>query len=170
MQNRMIWFDRKFDFILSVELYPMTVERLRGTPARLEDKMSGLSTEVLTHKDGNSWSIQEQIGHLIVLEKIWDRRADDFLQGKEHLSPADLSNAETKETDFHKEAIEDLLKRFRSDREKLVEKLDRFNLESAARSALHPRLNKPMRVIDLAYFVAEHDDHHLAKMTDLIAL
>jgi hypothetical protein len=24
-----------------------------------------------------------------------------------------------------------------------------------------------MRVIDMAFFVAEHDDHHLARMTDL---
>jgi len=170
MQNTMIWFDRKFDFNLPVELYPMTVERLRGTPARLEDKVSGLSTEVLNHREGDSWSIQEQIGHLIVVEQLWDWRVDDFLQGKQDLSSADLSNSETKNTDFHKEAIEDLLKRFRSVREKLVERLDRFNLESAARSALHPRLNKPMRVIDLAYFAAEHDDHHLARMTDLIKL
>jgi len=37
--------------------------------------------------------------------------------------------------------------------------------ELVERSAFHPRLKKPMRIIDLAFFVAEHDDYHLAKIT-----
>ena len=39
------------------------------------------------------------------------------------------------------------------------------DLERAAR---HPRLGTPMRVVDLAYFVAEHDDHHLARLRELL--
>ena len=35
--------------------------------------------------------------------------------------------------------------------------------------AWHPRLDRPMRVIDLAIFAAEHDDHHLARITELLA-
>jgi hypothetical protein len=38
---------------------------------------------------------------------------------------------------------------------------------AAARTAHHPRLDRPMRVMDLAVFVAEHDDHHLARITEL---
>ena len=30
-----------------------------------------------------------------------------------------------------------------------------------------PRLGTPMRLVDLAFFVAEHDDHHLAQITFL---
>jgi hypothetical protein len=37
-------------------------------------------------------------------------------------------------------------------------------------SALHPRLKTPMRIIDLFLFVAEHDDHHLARITELARL
>jgi hypothetical protein len=37
-----------------------------------------------------------------------------------------------------------------------------------ARSMLHPRLKKPMRLVDHLHFAAEHDDHHLAKIWDLI--
>jgi hypothetical protein len=33
---------------------------------------------------------------------------------------------------------------------------------------LHPRLNQPMRVVDLLFFVAEHDDYHLARISELI--
>jgi hypothetical protein len=35
------------------------------------------------------------------------------------------------------------------------------------RTALHPRLKRPMRLVDLCFFVAEHDDHHLATVTRL---
>jgi hypothetical protein len=35
------------------------------------------------------------------------------------------------------------------------------------RAAKHPRLGKPMRLIDLVLFVAEHDEHHLARITQL---
>ncbi len=36
---------------------------------------------------------------------------------------------------------------------------ENFNLILSI-SARHPRLMQPMRMIDLLYFVAEHDDHH----------
>jgi|GEM_PF-4393916 len=35
-------------------------------------------------------------------------------------------------------------------------------------TALHPRLKTPMRIVDLAYFVAEHDDHHLSRIRELV--
>jgi hypothetical protein len=33
---------------------------------------------------------------------------------------------------------------------------------------LHPRLKQPMRLVDHLYFVAEHDDHHLARIWEMI--
>ena len=35
------------------------------------------------------------------------------------------------------------------------------------RAAHHPRLDKPMRLIDMVFFAAEHDDQHLASITEL---
>ena len=58
--------------------------------------------------------------------------------------------------------------RFRSERSRLVNELERFDRDGAARAAQHPRLAQPMRVIDLAFFVAEHDDHHLARITEVL--
>jgi hypothetical protein len=37
-----------------------------------------------------------------------------------------------------------------------------------AHSLLHPRLKEPMRLVDHLFFVAEHDDHHLAWIWKLI--
>jgi len=167
--NSIIWFDRKFGFILPVEMYPIVVERLRGTPARLEEKMRGLSPDILTAKPNDTWSIQEQVGHLGDLYELWDGRIDDFLDGKDRLRPADITNRVTKHAKHNAASIDDLLNRFRTNRTKLVARLEQFDIEGAAMTAQHPRLDQPMRLIDHAFFIAEHDDHHLAKMTDLMA-
>jgi uncharacterized damage-inducible protein DinB len=164
----MIWFDRKFEFTLPVEMFPMVVERLRGAPARLEEKVAYLPEEVLKRKPGDGWSIQEQVGHMADLFELWNGRIDDFLEGQERLRPADITNRVTKNANHNAGSIDELLLRFRANREMLVSRLAEFDIDGAATTALHPRLDQPMRVIDLAFFVAEHDDHHLAKMTDLI--
>ena len=57
MKNSMIWFDRKFNFVLPADLFPMVVERLRGTPARLKEKVASLSTDVRTRRDGDTRTI-----------------------------------------------------------------------------------------------------------------
>ena len=36
------------------------------------------------------------------------------------------------------------------------------------RGASHPRLATPMRLLDIAFFVAAHDDHHLARITEIL--
>ena len=47
----------------------------------------------------------------------------------------------------------------------MLEKLIELNEEDVYKTALHPRLEQPMRTMDLFLFVAEHDDHHLARIT-----
>ena len=89
------WFDRKFEFVMPMELFPVVVERLRGTPARIEDKVRALPQEVLTHRDGERWSIQEHIGHLLDLDELHTGRLDDYLKGEPVLRSADLRNKKT---------------------------------------------------------------------------
>jgi hypothetical protein len=49
-----------------------------------------------------------------------------------------------------------------------VRALDALDLKAAARKALHPRINRPIRLVDMCFFAAEHDDHHLAAIHDLL--
>jgi hypothetical protein len=63
--------------------------------------------------------------------------------------------------------LEPLLAAFRETRQRLVARLDQFEEADFARTALHPRLKEPMRLVDLVLFVAEHDDCHLARITEL---
>jgi hypothetical protein len=48
-----------------------------------------------------------------------------------------------------------------------VERLEGFDADLFARSALHPRLNVQMRLVDMLFFQAEHDDYHLARISEL---
>ncbi len=168
MQNTNIWFDRKFEFDLPAWMFPMIVERLRGAPARLEEKIRGMDHDVLVRREGDGWTILEQIGHLTVVEDLWNGRMKDFREGKTHLRPADLNNTRTKESNFNESDPDELLRVYRESRGEFVRLLDEVEPTNVEQGAHHPRLDKPMRIIDLAYFAAEHDDHHLAKMTDLI--
>jgi hypothetical protein len=53
MVDRTEWIERQFTFGLPLGMYGNVVERVRGTPARLEDLTRGLSTEVLTRREGD---------------------------------------------------------------------------------------------------------------------
>lgn len=167
MVARVEWFKRRFSFELPIEMFANVVERVRGTPARLEDLTRSLSREVLTRRDGDKWSIQEQAGHLLDLESLWMRRLDDFEAGRDPLSAADLTNQKTHEANHNANSIENILAAFRSERMNFVARLDAYDEAAAQRTGLHPRLNTPIRVIDHVFFVAEHDDHHLARISQL---
>ena len=95
-------------------------------------------------------------------------RLDDFEAGFDTLRAADLGNKKTYQAGHNADALAHILFEFREERAKLLRRFDSYDEAFACKSAWHPRLGKPMRVIDLAYFHAEHDDHHLAQITELI--
>ncbi len=150
--------------------FPGIVERLRGTPARLEERVRRLSPRLLTRRPGERWSIQENVGHLGDLEPLWAGRLDDLLAGRGQLRPADLQNRRTHDAAHNDRDLEDLLGAFRAARMATVGRLDVLDSQGLRASARHPRLEQPMTAVDLFLFVAEHDDHHLAGITELVSL
>jgi hypothetical protein len=146
------------------------LERVRGTPARVEDLVSAFSERILTRRDGDRWSIQENIGHLLDLEELFSGRVDDYDAGLHTLRAADMTNRKTHEARHNDEPIQTILSEFRAARIGLVERLETRDPGYFARTALHPRLNIPMRLVDMLYFQSEHDDYHLARISELIRL
>jgi len=161
------WFERKFDFSFSAELYPNLRVRLAGTPARLEELVRQCSPEQLVRKSGGKWSIQENAGHLLDCEPLWLARIEDYLAAVETLTAADLTNRKTHQGNLNARPAEEILAEFRAARMNLGKCLERLEPAVFARTALHPRLKTPMRLVDHLYFVAEHDDHHLARIWEL---
>jgi len=170
MVERTAWIKRQFTFGLPIGMYGSVVERLRGTPAWLEDLVRGLSSDILTRRDGDKWSIQEQAGHLLDLEELGMNRLDDFEAGRDTLAAADMTNQKTHEANHNANTIENILAQFRVERMTFVRRLDSYDKALVQRTALHPRLQQRIRVIDLIFFIAEHDDHHLARISEMTRL
>lgn len=164
------WFSRTFDFSTTENIFPSIIERLAGTPARVEEKLKSIPAEILSVRIDGTWTIKENIGHLTDLEPLWQGRLEDILNGETDLRPTDLQNTATTKANHDAVAIEVLLTNFRNARMKTIELLNNLNEEDIFKSALHPRLKTPMRTMDLFLFVAEHDDHHLARITELVRI
>ena len=162
------WFDRKFDFGVNQNIMPSIIERLEGTPIRLKEKLRIIDSSVYKIKPDGKWSILEHVGHLADLEPLWQGRLDDILSGQKELRPTDLDNKKTTEANHNATPLSELLERVESLRKMTISKLRELDDSDVFKSALHPRLKTPMRTIDLFTFVAEHDDHHLAKITEII--
>ena len=179
MNRAPIWFERKFEFTFPVDLHPNLCARLRGTPARLEEVVRGAAHDVLVKKpvrkpgENEKWAAQEHAGHLLDLEPLWmarvDNYLDDYLTEAAELTAADLSNRKTFEAQHNQRPIEEILAEFRSARLRMASRAEKIDPAIFARARLHPRLKTPMRLVDHLYFVAEHDDHHLAHIWELIS-
>jgi uncharacterized damage-inducible protein DinB len=168
MSQVSVWFERRFDFSFPVELYPNICARLRGTPARLEEVLAAASHELLTWKAEEKWSAQEHAGHLVDLEPLWLTRVEDYVAGSNQLTPTDLNNRKTDEANHNARPMPQILAEFRSARGRLLKRVDELEVSLFARAIPHPRLKTPMRLVDNLYFVAEHDDHHLARIWELL--
>jgi uncharacterized damage-inducible protein DinB len=164
-----LWFDRRFDFTFPASLLPNICARLRGTPARLEEILRDQPGDKLTRKPLQKWSAQEHAGHLLDLESLWLSRVEDYVQGAAQLTATDLRNRKTDEADHNAQPLAQILARFRAARAALLANVSQLDPALHPRTIPHPRLHTPMRLVDHLFFVAEHDDHHLAMIWDLIS-
>lgn len=166
--QRTKWAERKFTFDFPEGWLSNILERLCGTAARIREISSMVSEEEAAMKPNGKWSIKENIGHLSDLEELHEGRIDDFLERKTTLRAADMKNAKTYEANHNSKTADQLLNEFAAKRQRFVSKLEMLDDETLQFRSLHPRLQEPMRPVDVAYFTAEHDDHHLADMRDIL--
>jgi uncharacterized damage-inducible protein DinB len=162
------WLEYEWSFTAPVGLFRALCERLRGTPARLEELLRQAPDGIAARPRADRWSIQEHAGHLSLTERLWHTRFREYLRGEETLTAADMSNAATETARLNEEPLSGVLERFRSARAETLQLLDPLTLDDAARVAHHPRLGVAMRLVDLCTFGAEHDDHHLAIIRGLL--
>jgi uncharacterized damage-inducible protein DinB len=164
------WLKRSFPAIEDNGILPSIIERLSGTPARIDEMVGRVSPDLSVLRPDNKWSIKEQIGHLSDLEPLWLGRLEDILAGLPELRAADLTNQKTNTANHNATETKVLLQNFRNQRQLFVERLINLDDKQLLNVSLHPRLKTPMRIVDLADFVAEHDDHHLASVREILLL
>src|SRR5829696_397103 len=137
--QRIKWTDRRFNFDFPAGIYPEMIERIRGTPARLEELLAGLSPEVLTSQADARWSMQENAGHLLDLESLVSQRVDEYLASHSTLHAADMSNRKTYQASHNNIPVASILNAFRTARHDIVRRLETLDAHVFARAALHPR-------------------------------
>lgn len=161
------WIERTFNFDFPSTKFPDLLERLRGTPARLQELVTGLDVDVLTSRPDSGWTIQENVGHLLDESFLPLQRVEEILSGQSVLVAADMTNRKTHEANHNAKDIHSLLSAYRLERGRLVARLEALDESDWSKSALHPRLQTPMRIVDIAHFDSEHDDYHLARISEL---
>jgi quercetin dioxygenase-like cupin family protein len=162
------WTSRAFAFSFPVERIDVILSRLRGTGARIAAAVRGVVPAALAARRGDGWSVQEHVGHLHDLEALHLLRLDEIARGASTLTAADMANRATWDARHNDVPFAAVLAEFAAGRAELVARLERLDAAGLGRSALHPRLQQPMRAVDVAFFTAEHDDHHVATIEQLL--
>jgi len=144
-------------------MLPFFLERLDGTSARIGRKVQNLEEAILSVKPDNKWSIKQHIGHLAEVDLVANKRIQEMVNGISPMSPAVFEPR-----DYNMWPIEKVLELFRTTRQANLESYEGLREKDLKKCSLHPRLNVLMTPVDLAWFDAEHDDHHLVKINEII--
>jgi uncharacterized damage-inducible protein DinB len=164
MIKKLQWFERKFSFGMPAGMLPFYLERLEGTITRLEEKVKGIGEDILSNKLDGKWSVKQNIGHLAEVDEIALKRIDEITSGISPMSPAVFEPR----GDYNAKPIHEVLNYFRTNRLKNLTKYENLDEGDFTKSSLHPRLKITMTPVDLAYFDAEHDDHHLVRVNEIL--
>jgi len=163
--NRQKWIDHKFETGIDVNWQLNVLCRVQDTAIRLEHHCKDLNNQQLSEIQNDAWSIKEHIGHLVDLEELWNKRFLDFKEKKTELLSADMSNQKTKQAAHNEQSLDALLYNFKTQRENTLRIFNALTDDIKNHQVMHPRIKKTMRPIDLLFFIAEHDNHHIASIT-----
>ncbi len=158
------WFERNLKFGYTAEMLPYFLERLSGTVIRVEQKVRGINDKMLSEKLNGKWSVKENIGHLAEVDGIGNKRVDEMTAGIPIMSPAVFEPK-----DYSTWPIEKVIDLLRKSRTENIRKYQTLTEGQLQKSSLHPRLKVQMTPVDLAWFDAEHDDHHLVRINEIIS-
>ena len=158
------WFDREFKFGQPPSMLPFYLERLSFTAMRIQHKVHQVSEAKLSLQQDGKWSIKQNIGHLGEVDEIANKRIHEMLEGIPTLSPAVFEPKGY----YNRQDINEVIAFFQEGRAKNIALYNSLNEVDLQKSSLHPRLKVMMNPVDLAMFDAEHDDHHLVKINEIL--
>ena len=158
------WFERKFQFGLAPGMLPFFMERLSFTSMRMEQKVRNISDSILSTQLDGKWSVKQNIGHLAEVDEIAMKRIHEMLSGVPQLSPAVFEP----KRDYNGQSIGEVIDYFKKNREDNIALYNSLTEMDLQKKSLHPRLKVMMNPVDLAMFDAEHDDHHLVKINEIL--
>ncbi len=170
MTPQIKWLDRDFQLGWDIGYLPIFMTRLQGTVPRIESMIKDVPNDLMEFKPKGEWSIKEHIGHLMDLEQLHHDRILQLKEFVEILIPADMSNKATNAADHNTQSATDLTQKLQQVRTHFLLEVRSLNNDQLNHSALHERIGKQMSPVDVCFFCAEHDDHHLAIIQNILNL
>jgi hypothetical protein len=161
--NNLPWFERNLKFGYPKEMLPFFLERLAGSMVRIQNKIQGIDDRILSTRLNDKWSVKQNIGHLAEVDEIANKRLDEMVAGVSPMSPAVFEPQ-----DYNPWPIEKVFEKFKANRLKNLKKYQSLAETDLLKSSLHPRLKVMMTPVDLAWFDAEHDDHHFVTINNIL--
>jgi hypothetical protein len=158
------WLERRFNFGQPPNMLVFFLERMQGAVARMNAKVEDVSDAILSDQRDGKWSVKQNIGHLAEVEEISLKRVDEILRGVPIMSSAIFPVKH----DYNAMPVGDVIALFERSRLATLEVYDALDVAALAITSIHPRFKVPMNAVDLALFHAEHDDHHLLRITEII--
>jgi hypothetical protein len=162
--KKLEWFQRQFVTGSPLGMFPFYLDRLEGTIARLKSKIAQADENLLSYQLDGKWSIKENIGHLGDVEGIGLKRISEIRQGITPLSSAVIPA----QRDFNNLSTAEVLDYFIGNRLACLNAFTSLTNDELQLTGQHPRLKIIMSPVDLALFHAEHDDHHLTRISEII--
>jgi hypothetical protein len=144
-------------------MLPFFLERLEGTIARLEKIVGNQPDALLSYQPEGKWSIKQHIGHLAEVDEVALQRIEEMIN---QISPMTPAVFEPKQN-YNDQRIDRVLEYFIKNRKANLQRYKILTEADCTRTSLHPRLKLLMNPVDLAYFDAEHDDHHLVRIREI---
>ena len=170
IMERTNWVDREFNLGIPEEWLPNILTRLNSVTIHLKHLTKNIPDDYLSNQFNNKWSIKEHIGHLADLEDLHIGRVTDFMNKEQVLRAADMSNKRTYAANHNEKSIKKLIEEFALKRITLIASLRNLDATAQQFVAMHPRLKAPMKAVDMAFFTAEHDDHHITSIYEILEL
>jgi uncharacterized damage-inducible protein DinB len=162
--KKLEWFQRQFNFGIQPGMLPFILERLEGTIVRIEAKVKNIPEEILSARINDKWSIKQNLAHLAEVDEIAIKRIDEIRKGISPMSPAVFEPAK----DYNAQPVREVIDYFIANRTDNLNLFRNLRDDDAEKYSEHPRLKVKMNPVDLAYFHAEHDDHHLVRITEIL--
>ena len=162
--KKLEWFERQFVFNIYPGMMPFFFERLEGTLVRLEKKIENQPDSLLSQKLDGKWSVKQNIGHLGEVDNVAFKRIDEMLNGITLMSPAVFEPLQ----DYNTLSIQEVFHFFKLKRLENLRRYRTLTEVERLQSSVHPRLKVRMTPVDLAFFDAEHDDHHLVRINEIL--
>lgn len=152
----------------SLDELPVLLERVQGTTARFRDLLARQPAEKLLHRAEGKWSVMEHLGHLLTLQDRFFPRVDDFAQRRTKLCDINLRDQVPFLQGQCLRMPGDVLEEFRLKRLDFANRVEHLHRRSLEHAAYHPCQDRAMRPMDMLFWIAEHDDHHLASVRALL--